>query len=92
MREIDLKTERKTQLLDITARVEEALASTNGATAATCTANDTTRGAVNKSVALAHCTLNNLTPDVYELTATIGGSYFQGSGLGARPITAGFRT
>jgi uncharacterized repeat protein (TIGR01451 family) len=56
---------------------------TNGSTAATCPASDTTRGTVDKSTALAHCTLNNLTPDVYELTATIGGSYFKGDGIGA---------
>ena len=44
MRELNLKTERKTQLLDITARVEEALASTNGATAALVYVPHTTAG------------------------------------------------
>jgi thiamine phosphate synthase YjbQ (UPF0047 family) len=34
VREISLKTERKTQLLDITEAVQSALASTNGASAA----------------------------------------------------------
>jgi uncharacterized repeat protein (TIGR01451 family) len=58
---------------------------TNGSTAATCTATDTTRQA-NPSIALAHCTLHGVTPDVYELTATISGSYFQGSGLGALTV------
>jgi hypothetical protein len=68
---------------------------TNGAAAATCSATDTARGAVDKSTALAHCTLNNLTPDVYELTATIGGNYFQGGGLGALVVynpSLGFTT
>jgi secondary thiamine-phosphate synthase enzyme len=34
MQEITLRTERRTQLVDITAKVQEALASTNGAAAA----------------------------------------------------------
>jgi uncharacterized repeat protein (TIGR01451 family) len=58
---------------------------TNGSTAAICYANDTTRTA-NPNIALAHCTLNSLGPDVYELTATIQGDYFQGGGVGALTV------
>jgi hypothetical protein len=68
---------------------------TSGSTAAQCTANDTTRGTVDKSTALAHCTLPAVTPDVYELTATINGNYFQGTGLGALVVynpSLGFTT
>ena len=44
MREISLKTERKTQLLDITEEVQSALASTNGASAALVYVPHTTAG------------------------------------------------
>ena len=44
MRELALKTERKTQLLDITQLVQEALGSTNGATAALVYVPHTTAG------------------------------------------------
>ena len=44
MREINLKTERKTQLVEITDQVEEALASTNGARAALVYVPHTTAG------------------------------------------------
>jgi secondary thiamine-phosphate synthase enzyme len=44
VREISLKTERKTQLLDITDQVQEALASTNGAQAALVYVPHTTAG------------------------------------------------
>jgi secondary thiamine-phosphate synthase enzyme len=44
MREIRLRTERKTQLLDITAQVQEALNDTNGAAAALVYVPHTTAG------------------------------------------------
>ncbi len=44
MRELNLKTERKTQLLDITDLVQDALASTNGANAALVYVPHTTAG------------------------------------------------
>ena len=44
MREINLKTERKTQLVEITDQVQEALASTNGARAALVYVPHTTAG------------------------------------------------
>lgn len=44
MREISLKTERKTQLLDITEEVQSALGSTNGASAALVYVPHTTAG------------------------------------------------
>jgi secondary thiamine-phosphate synthase enzyme len=44
VREISLKTERKTQLVEITAQVQEVLASTNGATAALVYVPHTTAG------------------------------------------------
>ena len=44
MQEIRLRTERKTQLLDITARVQEALGNTNGAAAALVYVPHTTAG------------------------------------------------
>ncbi len=44
MREISLKTERRTQLLDITAQVEDALNGTNGAAAALVYVPHTTAG------------------------------------------------
>ncbi len=44
MREISLKTERRTQLVDITARVEEALNGSNGAAAALVYVPHTTAG------------------------------------------------
>jgi secondary thiamine-phosphate synthase enzyme len=44
VREITLKTERKTQLLDITEEVQSALASTNGASAALVYVPHTTAG------------------------------------------------
>jgi secondary thiamine-phosphate synthase enzyme len=44
VREISLKTERKTQLVEITAQVQEALATTNGATAALVYVPHTTAG------------------------------------------------
>jgi secondary thiamine-phosphate synthase enzyme len=44
VREISLKTERKTQLLDITNQVQEALVSTNGAQAALVYVPHTTAG------------------------------------------------
>ena len=44
MREISLKTERRTQLVDITAEVEEALNGTNGAAAALVYVPHTTAG------------------------------------------------
>lgn len=44
MHEIALKTERKTQLIDITARVQEALGETNGAAAALVYVPHTTAG------------------------------------------------
>ena len=44
MREIRLSTERRTQLVDITARVQEALDSTNGAAAALVYVPHTTAG------------------------------------------------
>jgi secondary thiamine-phosphate synthase enzyme len=44
VREITLKTERKTQLVDITERVQEALAATNGASAALIYVPHTTAG------------------------------------------------
>lgn len=44
MRELTLKTERKTQLLDITQLVQEALTATNGATAALVYVPHTTAG------------------------------------------------
>ena len=44
MREITLKTERKTQLVDITANVQEALAEANGAAAALVYVPHTTAG------------------------------------------------
>jgi secondary thiamine-phosphate synthase enzyme len=44
MQEIRLRTERKTQLLDITARVQEALGDTNGAAAALVYVPHTTAG------------------------------------------------
>src|SRR5436309_15620858 len=44
MRRISLKTERKTQLLDITARVQEALGDTDGAVAALVYVPHTTAG------------------------------------------------
>ena len=44
MREISLKTERKTQLVDITARVQEVLAEANGAAAALVYVPHTTAG------------------------------------------------
>src|SRR5919202_963336 len=44
MQEISLRTERKTQLVDITARVQEALDSTNGAAAALVYVPHTTAG------------------------------------------------
>ena len=44
MHEISLKTERKTQLLDITDEVQNALSSTNGATAALIYVPHTTAG------------------------------------------------
>jgi hypothetical protein len=59
---------------------------TSGSTAASCVATDTTRTVADPSTALAHCTLTGLTPDVYELNATIGGTYFQGSGVGALTV------
>src|SRR6266480_3695840 len=44
MREISLRTERKTQLVDITAKVQEALGETNGAAAALVYVPHTTAG------------------------------------------------
>ena len=44
MRQISLKTERKTQLLDITEEVQSALAATNGASAALVYVPHTTAG------------------------------------------------
>jgi secondary thiamine-phosphate synthase enzyme len=44
VREINLKTERRTQLLDITEQVQEALASANGASAALVYVPHTTAG------------------------------------------------
>jgi secondary thiamine-phosphate synthase enzyme len=44
MREISLRTERKTQFVDITARVQEALGETNGAAAALVYVPHTTAG------------------------------------------------
>jgi secondary thiamine-phosphate synthase enzyme len=44
MREISLRTERKTQFVDITARVQEALGDTNGAAAALVYVPHTTAG------------------------------------------------
>jgi secondary thiamine-phosphate synthase enzyme len=44
MREISLRTERKTQLVDITAKVEDALSDTNGAAAALVYVPHTTAG------------------------------------------------
>jgi thiamine phosphate synthase YjbQ (UPF0047 family) len=44
MREIRLQTERKTQLVDITAKVQEALGDTNGAAAALVYVPHTTAG------------------------------------------------
>ena len=44
MRELQLKTSRKTQLIDITAQVQEALAEANGATAALVYVPHTTAG------------------------------------------------
>jgi secondary thiamine-phosphate synthase enzyme len=44
MREISLRTERKTQLVDITAKVEDALGDTNGAAAALVYVPHTTAG------------------------------------------------
>jgi secondary thiamine-phosphate synthase enzyme len=44
VRELNLKTERKTQLLDITGLVQDALASTNGANAALVYVPHTTAG------------------------------------------------
>src|SRR5919109_5005519 len=44
MREISLQTERKTQLVDITAKVQEALGETNGAAAALVYVPHTTAG------------------------------------------------
>ena len=44
MREISLRTERKTQFVDITAKVQEALAETNGAAAALVYVPHTTAG------------------------------------------------
>ena len=44
MQEIRLKTERRTQLVDITKRVQEAIASTNGAAAALVYVPHTTAG------------------------------------------------
>jgi secondary thiamine-phosphate synthase enzyme len=44
MREINLKTERRTQLLDITKQVQEALGDTNGAAAALVYVPHTTAG------------------------------------------------
>jgi secondary thiamine-phosphate synthase enzyme len=44
MREIRLRTERKTQLVDITAKVQEALGETNGAAAALVYVPHTTAG------------------------------------------------
>src|SRR5256885_4688347 len=44
MREIALRTERKTQLVEITEQVEEALGATNGATAALVYVPHTTAG------------------------------------------------
>jgi hypothetical protein len=66
-----------------------------GSTAGTCTTTTAATTYVDADTATASCSIPNVPVDVYEINATIGGNYFQGSGLGALTVydpTLGFTT
>jgi hypothetical protein len=58
----------------------------NGSAAGTCNATNTTYVVSSPDTATASCTMLNVPVDVYEVDATIGGSYFTGGGASALDV------